>query len=248
MFSHRSIAAGCLFLAIILTLPSNTHAQSAGPNAVAVNSIAITVDTSKKGQITASGSFTTAKNVTLTKVTVYAYPQFGGILSAPISIGAGGINNQNLTWGPGTTNVRVYKGSYAIRADAEFSDGTKSSTGYAIQTTDGDLMPAGNLSLSWDAGFPKSTASKKITSQGSWSGNPSAAMNGYMTALPLTGGGQSNSVMTLGQLGGTKFWTAGDITVPAGGIMYSVVGQANDNGPNGGQTYGTPFSSLQVMP
>jgi hypothetical protein len=221
------------------------------PPGPGVNSIAITVDTSQKGKIIAVGTYTTADKVTLTEVTLYALPVPGGRVATPAS--GGKIDNTKKTWGPGTIDTHLYKGQYAIRADGKFSDGSVVSSVYLVQQVNGDPPPPAELTLAWKAGFPISTESKKIKCEGTYTGTPNLKKEGFLQALPLTGGKEAQAVLKMVQVGpGVGDWKGEpDIPVPTGGVEYTVFGVANDAGDKEGKnpkTFCTPYHSVKAAP
>jgi hypothetical protein len=72
---YRFVAGCVLFAVLVLCIHSVTLAQPP-----ATNSVTITIDTSNKGKIIASGTYTTKPNVTLKEVIVWAYPVAGGVM------------------------------------------------------------------------------------------------------------------------------------------------------------------------
>lgn len=239
--------AGCglaVVLAVLIGLMSGTSEARQPPQ---VNSIQIAVDASQKGKIVAVGSFTTAQNVTLTKVEVWAYPSNGGVLPAQIEVGAGKIDNQKKSWGPGTIETRVYKGAYSVRADGFFSDQTKVASYYVSPMVDGDAHPESNLTLVWAGGYPQSTVSKKISCKGTFTGNQNAQNIGELIAIPLNGGPHAVGAFTFNQPAAGDWISNQGITVQTGGIPYTVVGTAADNGKNA-KWYCTSVRTVTVVP
>jgi hypothetical protein len=241
---YRCLGVSLLLLAVFLALPKSSSARQPPP---AGNSISITVDTSQKGKIIASGTFTTAPNVTLKKVVVFAYATGGGVL--PAQTEALKVDNTKKTWGTATLETRVYKGQYAVRADGHFSDKSIIASAYLLQQVDGDLAPETTLDLLWDGGYPKSTQAKTITCSGFYLKNPNADKKGDVLAT-IAGGGPWN-------LGKIKFdttlktWISDPLVeVKTGGMPYSVIVAAGDE-PAKGQAqkfYSAPYAVTQVMP
>ena len=240
---HRCLAVCVLLLAVWLALPATTTAQPGGGN-----SIQIAIDTSQKSKIIAVGSFSTAPNVTLDKVVVWAYASEGGVMPAQVEVGAAKIDNTKKTWGPGTIDTRVYKGAYAVRADGYFSDQSIVASGYLLQQVDGDQAPATTLTLLWSADYPKSTVSKKISCAGTYAGSPNADKKGELLATRVTGGPHSKTPLKMVEVvKGIGDWTGDpDITVPTS-EMYSVIGAAADDGKDQ-KFYSTPYRVTQVAP
>jgi hypothetical protein len=89
---------------------------------------------------------------------------------------------------------------------------------------------------------------KKIASEGKFFGSPNVKREGFLQALPLTGGKDAKAVLTMAPVGKVGDWNGDDITVATGGIVYTVFGIANDDGPGGGKTYCTPYSSVTAAP
>lgn len=243
---NRRVAFCVLTLALLFAigLTASPGVAKAVPGG---NSIQIAIDTTKKSQIKAFGSYTTAPNVTLTKVIVWSYPLTGGVMppateTKEIDANAGSWAAKNGV----IITTDVYKRSYAVRADGHFSDGTIHSSGYVIQQVDGDLAPGANLTLVWAGGFPKSDASKKISCSGTYTGNPNAQLQGEIIATPVTGGLRATG--TLKMTAATKTWISDPIVqVPTGGVMYSVIAFAPDVGPNQ-KWYCASYAVTQVAP
>jgi hypothetical protein len=240
-------AGACLLLLAIGLGVFTSSPSPAAPNAERENGLTITVDTSKEGTIKASGRFTATKDVTLMKVEVRAYPTRGGVVPPPAEVAKLGIDDKKKTWGEATITTRVYDGGYTVRADGYFSDGTSVSSGYLVQTVGGDDAPAPGLTLEWVAGFPTSKAPKLLSACGTYKGKPNANGTGQLVAIPLGGGPRTTTVLTLNKE--TNGWCdAPAVKVPTGGRVYTVIGVANDGGPNGGLTYCTPYCQTYVTP
>ncbi len=211
------------------------------------NTIRIMIDTSVKNQITAHGFYETqGPTVSLTGVTVWCFPASGGVM--PPQKTTKDIDAQKGKWGLKgncVIDTHVYKGQYAVRADGTFSDGSVRSSGYVVQHVDGDgPTPAATFTLDWGTGFPKSTRSKTISVQGSFTGDMNKKMAGSVIAFPVEGGKLSSGDLKADPAKGT--WTAADIAVDTA-TGYSVTAWAADNAPKP-LCYCAPFAVTRVMP
>src|SRR5262249_8012376 len=116
------------------------------------------------------------------------------------------------------------------------------SSAYFNATPNG-ATPNNAVTISWDSGFPKSNASLKFSSQGTYSGNVDVTAPMFVYGTISSGGAIAPSGnITPNVINFT--WSAADVTVATAGT-YSVV--ATMNGTDG-KTYCSPIGSVTVPP
>lgn len=236
-----------IFLTAVVACVAGLSPQRALAQAQ-IDSISVTnVDTRTLGQVTLSGSYTTANaNVTLDSVTVFAYPTSGGLVK---SGAAQTINLNPQTWSQATV-TGLSESQYTFRVEAKFSDGTKYSTFIqrTVRGTGGFTGPY----LGWNTmdSSPSSPAAGTVAATGTWSSgttNPPVTFtgtNGFIATF-LSGGGVNpttqGGVVTFND---AKTWSSQNLTGLTSGQNYYILMQAV---ASDGNTYCAPVVTLTVQ-
>jgi hypothetical protein len=234
---------GCiLLLSLCMALPEQPIQSAEGGPPPGENTITITtIDTGTKGQVNLAGTFTTKDaNTTLDSIMGFGLPTSGGAVrtgGGKKQVPAVVINQQTKAW----TSVIITdlrNQSYSFRVEGTFSDSQKKSSQYYAATPSGNGPPIPGVTVSWTAGFPKSTQPLKISSEGTFTGNPDGTVAKFVYATPFSGGSiPGTGDITLNN--GNMTWSAVDITVATSG-QYSVF--AVINGVDG-ETYCSPYAN-----